>query len=365
MTKPAPKGVWRNMKIVNLMISKTWGGIEQAFLDYNRALLENGFEVLAVTDIRGQAGEKLGCHKNLEQYKIRFSQLNYFLAYLLYRKFKSYRPDLIIVHNKKAIPLVRKAARLLNIKVAGVAHNPKPKRLSQCDAIISITEYQKQLFAAQGIASEKIFVVPNMIEEHLPYRSPLPYKKSPVIGTMGRFDPMKGFPNLIEALNILKKEEIAFRAVIGGDDDGSYPEEKARIMQETKRFALEDDILFPGWIKDKNKFFEMIDIFVLPSVSEPFGIVLLEAMMHSKPIVSSDAEGPAEIFADTGAALLYPKETPAQLAEQLKKILTNPSLAEDLAQNGYKLVNARYTASQVGAKLRNAVFSIVSGGKKA
>ena len=51
------------MKIVNLMISKTWGGIEQAFLDYNNALLENGFEVLAVTDIRGQTGEKLSCHK--------------------------------------------------------------------------------------------------------------------------------------------------------------------------------------------------------------------------------------------------------------------------------------------------------------
>ena len=353
------------MKIVNLMISKTWGGIEQAFLDYNNALLENGFEVLAVTDIRGQAGEKLSCHKNLEQYKIRFNQINYFLAYLLYRKFKSYRPDLIIVHNKKAIPLVRKAARRLNIKVAGVAHNPKPKRLDQCDAIISITECQKRLFAAQGIAEEKIFVVPNMIEERLPYRPPLPYKKPPVIGTMGRFDPMKGFPHLIEALSILKKEGIAFRAVIGGDDDGSYAGEKARIMQKTKSFALKDDIFFPGWIKDKNKFFEMIDIFVLPSVSEPFGIVLLEAMMHSKPIVSSDAEGPAEIFSGTKAALLYPRESPARLAEQLKMVLADTSLAEDMARNGYQLVNARYIASQAGAKLRNAVLSIVSGGEKA
>lgn len=190
-------------------------------------------------------------------------------------------------------------------------------------------------------------------------------QKPPVIGTMGRFDPMKGFPHLIEALSILKKEGIAFRAVIGGDDDGSYAGEKARIKQKTKSFALEDDIFFPGWIKDKNKFFEMIDIFVLPSVLEPFGIVLLEAMMHSKPIVSSDAEGPAEIFAGTKAALLYPRESPARLAEQLKMVLADTSLAEDMARNGYQLVNARYIASQAGAKLRNAVLSIVSGGEKA
>ena len=98
------------MKIINIMIARGLGGIEQAFLDYNNALLSQGFDVLAITDKRAQINEKITPHQNLKQYKIRFSHLNLFLIWTFYRCFKKYQPDLIIVHSKKALELVIAAA---------------------------------------------------------------------------------------------------------------------------------------------------------------------------------------------------------------------------------------------------------------
>lgn len=89
------------MKIVNIMIARGLGGIEQAFLDYNNALLSQGFEVLAITDKRAQINEKITPHQNLKQCKIRFSHLNLFLIWTFYRQFKKYQPDLIMCIAKK------------------------------------------------------------------------------------------------------------------------------------------------------------------------------------------------------------------------------------------------------------------------
>ena len=69
------------MKIINIMIARGLGGIEQAFLDYNNALLSQGFDVLAITDKRAQINEKITPHQNLKQCKIRFSHLNLFLIW--------------------------------------------------------------------------------------------------------------------------------------------------------------------------------------------------------------------------------------------------------------------------------------------
>lgn len=349
------------VKIVNFMISQTMGGIEQAFLDYNSALLDNGFHVLDITDCRGLINQEIVSHPNLEIYKIRFNKLNLCLVWTLYQKFKKYKPDLIIVHNKKAIFLVRLAAKLLNIKVVGVAHNPKIRHLNQCDAIFSITEFQKELFIKKGFDKNKIFVIPNMITLKKSVPSSISFHKEPVIGVLGRFDPMKGFPDFIDACHILKEKGISFHAVIGGDDDGSYPQEKNNILNKIEAYQLHRDITLLGWIKDKEQFFNMIDIFVLPSHNEPFGIVLLEAMMFAKPIISSDAEGPSEIFSDTSAALIYPKKNATLLAQALERLINDKEFAQNIAFNGYKLVNARYTCEQVGAKLRNAVMALIKG----
>ncbi|MEE6206922.1 MAG: glycosyltransferase family 4 protein [Alphaproteobacteria bacterium] len=350
------------MRIVNVMIGRELGGIEQAFLDYNQALTLYGHTVCAVINQNAKI-EPFLAGQNIENIvKTRFVHYNYFLLITLYAKLRRFNPDVIIVHNKKAIPIFKILARLLNVKIIGVSHNPKFKLVDKCDGIFTITNYQKKLFAEKGFPDNRIFVIPNLIAKVLPFQRQEAFRTPPVIGTMGRFDPMKGFTDFIEALGILKQKNISFKAVIGGGQQKSYPDEFITMQKMVKELGLQDDVTFCGWVNDKDTFFNGIDIFVLPSRFEPFGIVLLEAMIHSKPVVASLAEGPAEIFAtNTQSAYLFPINNPQEMAQKISEALGNFSQTQEVARSGYDLCIEKYTLEQVGKSLDKALKYFVNG----
>lgn len=347
------------MKIVNVMISKKLGGIEQAFLDYTQALLLKNHEVILVTDKKNKLKEQIEKLPIAEKIMIKFTHYNWFLVPILYLKLKKFAPDAIIVHNKKAVPIFKMVARLLGAKIIGVSHNPKFKKIDACDAIFTITEYQKNIFALKYPA-DRIFTIPNMITQKLDFMPRKKFQNPPQIRTMGRFDPMKGFPDFIKALAILKNKKIAFKAVIGGKKQKDYPEEFEKITDLIKQNNLQDDVELCGWVKDKDDFFAKADIFVLPSVFEPFGIVVLEAMQHSLPLVVSSAEGPAEIFAGhANCAKIFEIGNCEQLADCLKELLSDFKTAQKMAKNGYDLCEKEYSLRKVAGKLNQALKEVV------
>ena len=352
------------MKIVNVMIGRGLGGIEQAFLDYNQALLMRGHQVCAVIHQHAEIEQVLRTQSVTQIVKTHFVHYNYFLLIPLYIKLRQYKPDIIIVHNKKAISMFKILARILKAKIIAVSHNPKFRHVDKCDGIFTITQYQKNIFAGKGFPADKIFVVPNLVANVIPYKCSDSFYTPPVIGTMGRFDPMKGFPDFIEALGILKQKNISFKAVIGGRVQKSYADEFVKMQEKIKALNLQDCVEFCGWVNDKDKFFNDIDIFVLPSRFEPFGIVLLEAMIRSKPVVSSLAEGPAEIFSDNqDAAYLFAIGNPQQMAEKISEALSDFSRTQKVANNGYKLCLEKYTLEPVSNLLNEALDSFMRKGK--
>lgn len=346
------------MRIVNVMIGKAWGGIEQAFVDYGDALTLQGHSVLAITDIRGQAKDKIVGHKNIESMSIKFSRYNWLVVPRLYLKIKAFKPDLIIVHSKKAIPMFKFLAHLLKIKVVGVAHNPKFKMINKCDGIFSITQYQKDIFISKGFDKNHIFVIPNLIKDKREYQK-RKFQDIPVVGTIGRFDPMKGFGDFVMALDLLKQKGIAFRSVIGGAATKDYEDEYKMVRNLVKERNLQKDVEFLGWIDNKEEFYEKIDVFVLPSNFEPFGIVLLEAMVRSIPVVSSLAEGPKEIYADNEAAHTFPIKNCQAMADAMELALCDEKKSLKIAQNGFELVEKKYSLKAVSEKLNEAIKAFV------
>jgi glycosyltransferase involved in cell wall biosynthesis len=165
----------------------------------------------------------------------------------------------------------------------------------------------------------------------------------------------KGFAEFITALALLRDRSANFRAVIGGEG-----EEAGALEAMTRRLGLEDSISFPGWISDKAAFFRSIDIFCLPSLHEPFGIVALEAMAAGLPIVSTATEGPREILGDDVTALLAPPSDPAELAEKLHSMLADAPLRNRLAQAARHHVEARYDRSRVAETLGRAVREVIA-----
>lgn len=348
------------MKIVNVMVSKILGGLEQAFLDYNEALLSCGHEVLAVVDVKTKVLDSLPRHDKLWRLPVSFNRYNIFLVPYLYFKLKKFAPDIIITHSKKTIPILKLVAKGLGIKIIGVSHNPKFKLVNKCDGIFSITQYQKDIFVQKGFPAEKIFVIPNMITEQRPYRPLPPFQNPPVIGVIGRFDPMKDFSCFIRALAVLNEKNIPFKAIIAGGAQKNYPEEYENILSQIKENGLEGKVELPGWINNKDDFYSRLDIFVLPSKYEPFGIVLLEAMLRSLPVVSSLAEGPSEIYKDSpDAAYTFPVSDARALACCLETALDDWQKTSEVAKHGYELCRNKYSLSAVAQTLDNAVRSFL------
>lgn len=344
------------MRIVNVMISKMNGGVEQAFLDYNAALQISGHQILSIVDNKTRIKSSL---ENVQYITINFWPYNYLLVWKLIKEIKKFQAEIIITHSKKIIPILRIIANWLQIPLIGVAHNDKYKKINKSDAIFSITEYQKDIFIQKGYPKERIYVIPNMIKGNLEYKEKL-WHNPPIIGSMGRFDPVKGFDTYLKALALLHKEGIEFAAILGGSVQKAYPQEKEKLEQIIIDNQLERCVNLCGWVTDKKQFFQDIDIFVLPSNYEPFGIVLLEAMQYSTPIVTSDAEGPKEIFGkNKDCVYVFEKGNVEDLANKLRQALKNREETNQKAKKSWQLCEKEYNITQVSEKIDKMIQKVI------
>ena len=101
-------------------------------------------------------------------------------------------------------------------------------------------------------------------------------------------------------------------------------------------------------------------LFVLPSRAEPFGIVLLEALASKKPIVATKVGGIPEFIEHGVNGLLVEPDDPGVLSEAMATVLQNPTLADTLATNGYKLVHERFDWKVAAEKYERAFQALVA-----
>jgi len=330
------------MKVLNIMLSRDLGGIQQAFLDYNAALKMQKIEVINVTSYNAKINSFLPSKSfklsNLATFDP-FSVL--ILKYIIYKT----KPDIIIAHGNRAINF-SKLAKSQNIKLIGIAHNYSLKGLRKCDFVIALTHHMKEFLLKNNFAESRIFILPNMInisKDFVPNKS---YREPVIIGVLSRFVTKKGIDVFINAIRILKDKKYDIQVVIGGSG-----EEKNNLTTLVHALNLQDQISFTGWIDDKNKFFEQIDIFCLPSLHEPFGIIALEAIEASIPIVSTDTEGPREILRHMQDGLICSSGSNEDLAEKIAYLIDNPIKAKEFSKNAYHRLTQNYDIKVVSKKL--------------
>ncbi|MGA0264196.1 MAG: glycosyltransferase family 4 protein, partial [Ilumatobacteraceae bacterium] len=167
---------------------------------------------------------------------------------------------------------------------------------------------------------------------------------SPMVMSWGRVLYEKGFQVVAQAIARLRGVVPDITAVIAGR--GPYLAElQTRIDLE----GVNDLVHLAGFAPDA----ELRDLLhrascvVIPSLYEPFGIVALEALAAGTPVVAADTGGLREILAGTGAALLFEPGNDAQLAAAIEKVLTQPSVAEELTEKARVLVSETYSWSAV------------------
>ncbi len=330
------------------MVSRDLGGIQQAYLDYNEALENDGHEVINISSAYAQINDQLSDSIKLPTLTSWCIISKIYLRILV----AIYKPDVIIAHGGRAINFAA-ALNPRSVKLIGVAHNYSYKRLAKCDYVIVITDHLRQYMTSNGYDSTRIFQIPNMLRINLKYKES-EFHKPVVIGSYGRFVKQKGYEYLLEAVALLKNRGYAVRLVLGGSG-----EDKRQLMNKAKKIGIDNITVFPGWIKDKERFFEEIDIFCLPSIHEPFGIVLLEAMEYSKPIVSTKCEGPTEILNHDVDALLAAVNSSEDLADKLADFIDNPQKAKDCAKLSYSKLCLKYDIKIVSKHLGKALVKYI------
>ena len=173
-----------------------------------------------------------------------------------------------------------------------------------------------------------------------PYVHPRPY----ILG-IGRVVPQKGFDLLIDAYaRLIYRLPDAPDLILAGDGP-----ERERLTAQAETLGLSDRIHLIGRADRPQavSLFQGCQFFVLPSRQEPQGIVSLEAMACSKPVVAACVGGVPEIVADGETGLLFAGGDAAALANTLEKMLIDPSRAAAMGQAGRARAEAHFTWERI------------------
>lgn len=342
------------MTILNLMLGKGRGGLEQAAVDYAEAMKLAGIDVLTLITPGAWAETPLVAAGLPHESLANANRFDPFASWRLRRIARRVNATAVICHGNRALSLALRAVKN-DYPIIAVAHNPSTRRFGRADMCFAITNHLAAHLKSGG--AKQIVHIPNMVRMPAQVKRP-PYRTPPVIGAMGRFHYKKGFDIFLDALAILAQRGIPFRAKLGGDG-----EELEALKRRIRAYAIEDRVELVGWVQDKHIFFDSIDIFVVPSRVEAFGLTLVEAMAHRVPTITSDAFGPREIAHDGVDALVTEHGDANQMADAMVKLIGNEPYAAELAEKGRALVEKEYTIEAMGARLRAALQPFIDLGK--
>jgi glycosyltransferase involved in cell wall biosynthesis len=153
--------------------------------------------------------------------------------------------------------------------------------------------------------------------------------------TVGRLDKQKNHSLLLQAFKKVGKILPETRLLILGEG----PERKS-LSSLISELGIDNKVQMPGIKNNPFKYLSRSDVFVLSSISEGFGNVILEAMACGCPVISTDCpSGPGEIITDGENGILVPVEDSSALCHAILNVLQNITLSKKLSKNALKRVN--------------------------
>jgi glycosyltransferase involved in cell wall biosynthesis len=168
--------------------------------------------------------------------------------------------------------------------------------------------------------------------------------QSPLILCAARLEPEKDVATLIAAMRQVSDHFPAARCLVAGQ--GALHNDLSRQIESLN---LQSNVRLLGFRPDALSLIAAADCFVLPSLAEPFGLVLLEAMSLGKPVIATRAGGCLEIIEDGVSGLLVPPKNPAALSASVEQIIQNPAAAATLAQQGKERFLSLFTDQRMAA----------------
>ena len=176
--------------------------------------------------------------------------------------------------------------------------------------------------------------------------------------TISNLNISKGIFTLLDACVLLKNKGFSYHLHMIGAETAEIS--AGRFFQEFSRRELQNHVTYHGrqYNQDKENRFSEAEALVHPTLNDCFPLVLLEAMQHSLPVISTPVGAIPDMVTDGDNGFLVPENNPEALAEAMEKLILNPKLARDMGMRGHERFMKNYTAHQFETNLLNILQNI-------
>ena len=336
------------------MLSKGFGGAERYFVDLSRALAAGGHEVQAVCHARFVAQDRLTAQPGMRVDFVNARGMwDLWSVRVMERLVGDFAPDVIHAHLARGAWAGGKIARHIARPLIVKTHNyVNLKYYRGVDRFITTTRAQADYLRQSGVPEGRIERIANF--SSIPPGEPATLARNDPVTYLsyGRHVTKKGFRVLLGAFARVRRQGLHAKLIIGGDG----PRHK-QLIALANRLQVADRVNFIGWVDDVSAFLELGDIFVLPSLDEPFGIAVLEAMARGRVIISTRTHGPVEVL-DESTAFFAVTGDVSSLAGAMIDAAQNPSLSRRRATNALARYVSQYHRDAVLPRILQVYDSV-------
>jgi len=290
--------------------------------------------------------------------------------------------DIVVANSFNSMAVIAPAAKLFNIPVVWICHGWWPTgRFTGIfinyfvSKTIAVSDFVKEKLQNQGnVHPSKIVQIPLGIDP-----AKYDYSRSgssesikdefklsrdfPIVGMIGRFQKIKGHHVFIKMASEISKTHPNIRYIIIGSEVFGKASETvygSRIKELIHKLSLEKKVILTGFRDDVAQILSALDVLVVPSEVETFGMVVLEAMASGTPVISCAKGGPTEIIHDGKSGFHIDDQDPIKMAEKVRSLIDNKTVRETMRINAKKTVAQRYQIDDQVAKIEALYTGLLS-----
>ncbi len=291
------------------------------------------------------------------------------------------KPDLVMVSNNFVFQSIvgHWARKYLKIPFVFIpithtyhpfTHHPAlQKVLTTADLIIACTPFEKDFLVNQGIKAEKIKVIMLGIDYQQWIKEPKTIQvrekyglgRDIVIGYLGRKTEGKGVEHLIQAMRLVWQKFPNTRLLLAGKTEENYKKVlKAELellsQDELARVVIVNDLKD----QDKKSFYAAMDVFVMVSHMDAFGLVYLEAWATEVPVIAAKDTPQASFIEEEKDGLLVEYANPTALAQAIERLISDQCLRQEMGDRGNFRVELRFNMNVHAQEVRRAYDQLLS-----
>lgn len=348
------------MKIIHVITAFGIGGAEKLLVNIINRQIENHSVNLIYLKEKNDLIADLDSRVIIKQIRISKNVVSELKEY-----YDEVNPDVIHTHLGHADLIGIWSARKLKAKIFCTMHNVSFKK-----NILDFFFFKVYTFLFLKVVKKaKVISISKVVEHHVINKLKIPKnrsyllmnaipskkinsfdksKKSIDLLFVGRLEKQKSIETLLKAMCILNKRNLDKKIHLNIIGDGSL---KLKLESLTKELKIESLVSFKGEEKDVDFYYSNSDIFILPSIWEGFGIVILEAFRAQVAVIASNIEGPAELISNNVNGLLFNSKDYKGLADKVLDLVENDKKRKEIGLKGFETFSEEYQIDNYVKKL--------------